>query len=198
MNTDFLNGLPIEVEVTFRLLLAYVLGGLIGWDRERDGQPAGLRTHMLVSVGAAGFTLLFIYGFKGVGTSTDAARAASQIITGIGFLGAGAIWRSRTRVRGVTTAADIWVVASIGMLAAAGLWYLSILLSVLVFFTLRYLKPNGTALEKKHLRKRQRDQQISRAARNRSKEVSPENGYPEGPDRGNAQPDKSENDKKGF
>ena len=67
MNTNFLNGWPVEVDVTFRLLLAYVLGGIVGWDRERDGQPAGLRTHMMVATGSAGFTLLFIFGFAGVG-----------------------------------------------------------------------------------------------------------------------------------
>jgi putative Mg2+ transporter-C (MgtC) family protein len=141
MNTNFLNGWPIEVEITFRLLLAYALGGIIGWDRERDGQVAGLRTHMVVAVGSAGFTLLFIFGFVGVGTSTDAARAASQIITGIGFLGAGAIWRNDDRVRGITTAADIWAVAAIGMMAAAGMWYLACLLTFLIFLTLRFLKP---------------------------------------------------------
>lgn len=158
MNTNFLNGWPVEVDVTFRLLLAYVLGGIVGWDRERDGQPAGLRTHMMVATGSAGFTLLFIFGFAGVGTSLDAARAASQIITGIGFLGAGAIWRSRTRVRGITTAADIWAVAAIGMMAGTGMWYLAGLLTLLVFVTLRFLRPGGESLRQK----RERRQRMAR------------------------------------
>ena len=160
MNTSFLNGWPVEVDVTFRLLLAYILGGIIGWDRERDGQPAGLRTHMLVAAGSAAFTMLFIFGFTNLGTGSDPARAASQIITGIGFLGAGVIWQHKSEVRGITTAADIWVVAAIGMLAGVGIWYLATLLSVLVFFTLRFLKPTSKALQAR----RQRRDQIRKSA----------------------------------
>lgn len=155
MNTSFLNGWPVEIDVTFRLLLAYGLGGIIGWDRERDGQPAGLRTHMLVAMGSAAFTMAFIFGFTGTGTSNDPGRAASQIITGIGFLGAGVIWRNKSRVRGITTAADIWVVAAVGMLSGAGMWYLASLLSILVFGTLRFLRPAGRALQAKHRQKSQ-------------------------------------------
>ncbi len=153
MNTQFLNGWPIEINVTFRLLLAYLLGGIIGWDREKEGQPAGLRTHMLVAAGSAAFTLVFIFGFNGVGSSLDAARSTSQIITGIGFLGAGVIWRNRNRVRGVTTAADIWAVAAIGMLSAVGMWYLAGLLTFLVFITLRFIRPSGVARRLKKKRK---------------------------------------------
>lgn len=155
MNTSFLNGWPVEIDVTFRLLLAYFLGGIIGWDREREGQSAGLRTHMLVAAGSAAFTMVFIFGFIGLGTSSDPGRAASQIITGIGFLGAGVIWQNQSRIRGITTAADIWVVAAIGMLSGVGMWYLAILLAVLVFLTLRFIKPSGRALQAKHQRKEQ-------------------------------------------
>ncbi|MEI6046168.1 MAG: MgtC/SapB family protein [Chloroflexota bacterium] len=154
MNMSFLNGWPVEIDLTLRLLLAYFLGGIIGWDRERDGQAAGLRTHMVVAAGSAGFTLLFIFGFVGVGTGTDAARAASQIITGIGFLGAGAIWRTHSRVRGLTTAADLWAVAAIGMMAAVGMWYLACLLTFLIFITLRFVRPTEEALRARLLRKR--------------------------------------------
>ena len=164
MNTYFLQDLPVEVDVTFRLLLAFVLGSLVGWDRERDGQAAGLRTHILVSTGSAGFTLAFVYGFNNVGTVNDAARSASQIITGIGFLGAGVIWRSRTRVRGVTTAADIWVVSAIGLLAGAGTWYVASLLAFLVFITLRFLKPKGPALKVKKERNRMATQLLIKNA----------------------------------
>lgn len=168
MNTNFLNGWPVEVDLTFRLLLAYALGGIIGWDREREGQPAGLRTHMMVASGSAGFTLLFIFGFVGIGTSLDAARSASQIITGIGFLGAGAIWRSHNRVRGITTAADIWAVAAIGMMAGVGMWYLAGLLTVLVFISLRFLKPTGAALRQKRRHKK-------KVAQGAGKSENPEN-----------------------
>ncbi len=161
VNTHFLSGWPVEVDVTFRLLLAYSLGGIIGWDRERDGQAAGLRTHMMVAVGSAGFTLVFIFGFVGVGTSSDPGRAASQIITGVGFLGAGVIWRSQTRVRGITTAADIWVVAAIGMMAGTGMWYLAIFVAVLVFVTLRFLKPTDQILRDKKARKSLAAKEIS-------------------------------------
>jgi putative Mg2+ transporter-C (MgtC) family protein len=155
VNTNFLSGWPIELDLTFRLLLAYILGGIIGWDREKEGQPAGLRTHLLVASGAASFTMVFIFGFSGIGTSYDPGRAASQIITGIGFLGAGVIWRNRNRVRGITTAADIWVVAAIGMLAGVGMWFLAALLALLSFLTLRLLKPSGPDHQARQLRRQQ-------------------------------------------
>lgn len=154
MNTHFLAGWPTEIDVTFRLLLAYLGGALIGWDRERDGQPAGLRTHVLVAIGAASFTLAFIFGFAGLSTNPDVGRAASQIVVGVGFLGAGTIWLSRGRVRGLTTAASIWVTAAIGLVAGVGMWYLTLLLAVITFFTLHFLRPHGTALQAKQRRKR--------------------------------------------
>lgn len=156
MNTNFLNGLPVEIDVTFRILLAYLLGGLIGWERENAGQPAGLRTHLLVATGSCGFTLVFIYGFVGLGTTSDVARSASQIVVGIGFLGAGSIWRNRDRVRGITTAADIWVMAAIGMMAGAGMWYLALLLTVLGFFTLRILRNVVPVERRKQVRRERR------------------------------------------
>jgi hypothetical protein len=77
-----------------RVFLAFVLGGLVGFERERTQRPAGLRTHMLVAAGSACFTVASIYGFQGLGVNSDPARLAAQIITGIGFLGAGAIFRT--------------------------------------------------------------------------------------------------------
>lgn len=100
-----------------RLLLATFLTGLIGFEREATGKSAGLRTHAMVGFGAALFTLVSMAGFS----EGDPGRVAAQIVTGIGFLGAGAIWRSDDRVRGLTTAAGLWAAAAIGMGIGAGL-----------------------------------------------------------------------------
>jgi putative Mg2+ transporter-C (MgtC) family protein len=109
-------------ELTFwdmlvRLVLATFLTGLIGFEREATGKSAGLRTHAMVGFGAALFTIVSIAGFD----EGDPGRVAAQIVTGIGFLGAGAIWRSDDRVRGLTTAAGLWAAAAIGMGIGAGL-----------------------------------------------------------------------------
>jgi putative Mg2+ transporter-C (MgtC) family protein len=105
------------------LLVAAVLGGLVGWDREKRGKPAGLRTNMLICVGAALVTDLSIR-FPGFVANelvrADPARLAAQIVSGVGFLGAGTIIQARGSVTGLTTAATLWVVAAIGMAAGAG------------------------------------------------------------------------------
>jgi putative Mg2+ transporter-C (MgtC) family protein len=105
-------------EALLRLALAGVLGGAIGLERELREREAGLRTHLLVSVGAALFTIAGAYGFDSV--RTDPTRVAAQIVTGIGFLGAGAIIRQGFSVRGLTTAATLWVVAAVGLACGAG------------------------------------------------------------------------------
>ena len=111
-----------ELEMVLRLLLATALGAVIGYQRERAGKPAGLRTHVLICAGAALFTIASIYGF---GAPADPARVAAGIVAGIGFLGAGAIMRTREHVAGLTTAATIWIVAAIGLAAGAGLYLVS-------------------------------------------------------------------------
>ena len=109
-----------------RLALAAALGGAIGFERELREREAGLRTHLLVCLGSALFTIISAYGFHEFLTSgdavvrTDPTRIAAQIVTGIGFLGAGAIIRQGISVRGLTTAATLWVAAAIGMAAGAG------------------------------------------------------------------------------
>jgi putative Mg2+ transporter-C (MgtC) family protein len=114
--------------VLLRLTVAAVLGGAIGFERELRERQAGLRTHLLVSLGSALFTLVSAYGFHsflvsgGALVRTDPTRIAAQIVTGIGFLGAGAIIRQGLSVRGLTTAATLWLVAAIGMATGAG-WY---------------------------------------------------------------------------
>jgi len=107
-------------EVLLRLFVAAVLGGAIGVERELRERQAGLRTHLVVCVGAALFTLVGAYAFTS--PHTDPSRIAAQIVTGIGFLGAGAIIRQGLSVRGLTTAATLWLVAAIGMAAGAGYW----------------------------------------------------------------------------
>jgi len=123
----------IEIEMVLRLVLATLLGAIIGFQREKSGKEAGLRTHMLICSGAALFTLVSIYGFKG----SDPARIAAGIVTGIGFLGAGVILhRTGGAVVGLTTAATIWAVAAIGLAAGAGLYIISAVATVLTLIIL--------------------------------------------------------------
>ena len=116
------------VEMVLRLVLAGVLGGLIGLEREYRAKVAGTRTHLLVAIGAALMMLVSKYGFGGVG---DPGRVAAQIVSGIGFIGAGAIMVNKHAIHGLTTAAGIWVAAGIGMAAAAGLYVLAVATTVL-------------------------------------------------------------------
>jgi putative Mg2+ transporter-C (MgtC) family protein len=133
-------------DVALRLVVAAALGGAIGLERELREREAGLRTHMLVSVGAAVFTLVSAYGFAdfrygfGSGITLDPTRIAAQIVTGIGFLGAGAIIRQGLSVRGLTTAATLWVVAAIGMASAAGYYSAAVLSTAIVLFSLYPLR----------------------------------------------------------
>jgi putative Mg2+ transporter-C (MgtC) family protein len=120
-----------DVTMALRLLMAAVLGAMIGYQRERAGKPAGLRTHMLICIGAALFTLVSIFGFAG---PADPARVAAGVVTGIGFIGAGAIiFRNADGyIAGLTTAATIWVSAGIGVAVGAGLYVASIVTTVIV------------------------------------------------------------------
>jgi putative Mg2+ transporter-C (MgtC) family protein len=130
----------LELALLGRLALSVVLGGVLGWERQLGQQPAGLRTHMLVSMGATAYTLAGVYGVAGNGTVQDAGRVSAQIVTGIGFIGAGAIWRSTGNervIRGLTTASTIWMAASIGMLCGYGLYLLAVGASVLTVIVLR-------------------------------------------------------------
>ena len=130
----------IDIITVTRVLLAFVLGGVVGFERERVQRPAGLRTHMLVSAGSACFTVASIYGFGDLGTVRDPARLAAQIVTGIGFLGAGAIFRTGSTVRGLTTASSIWITASIGIVAGLGMFTLAVFTTILTWFTLFVIK----------------------------------------------------------
>jgi putative Mg2+ transporter-C (MgtC) family protein len=126
---------PIELEMTLRLLLAAALGAIVGYQRERAGKAAGLRTHVLICVGAALFTVASIYGF---GAATDPARIAAGVVVGIGFLGGGVIIRRVEEgiVAGLTTAATIWAVAGIGLAAGAGLYLVSAVTAAITLIVL--------------------------------------------------------------
>ena len=125
-------------EVVIRLLLAVLFSGLIGLEREISGKEAGLRTHSLVSLGSALVMLISIeifYSFKEV-ASVDPSRIAAQVVSGIGFLGAGAIMRFPKGISGLTTAASLWVVAAIGLSCGGGFLKPAILTTVLVIVIL--------------------------------------------------------------
>ncbi len=122
-----------DLEFALRLLLAFALSGVLGFERERVDKPAGLRTHILVSLGSCLFTILSLAAFPG----SDPARIASYVVVGIGFIGAGAIIQTRERVIGVTTAASLWIVASIGMAVGAGFYLLAAITTAMAYLTLR-------------------------------------------------------------
>lgn len=142
-----------------RLTLAALLGGIIGAEREYNGHPAGLRTNILVSVGSCLFTILSIHAFPLIGTAQDTGRVAAQIVSGIGFLGAGAVIQTRATVHGLTTAATIWLVAAVGMAAATDLYPLAIITTLLTTITLALLNPLSYWLAEKGAEHRQAQDQ---------------------------------------
>ena len=126
-------------DILLPCILAIIFGGLIGFQREKAERPAGLRTHALVCLGSTVFTLISYLGFSSL-YGVDPSRIAAGIVTGIGFIGAGVIFRQGPLVKGVTTAASIWVVASVGMALGTKLYYLALLVTILGFITLSILK----------------------------------------------------------
>jgi putative Mg2+ transporter-C (MgtC) family protein len=123
-----------------RIGLAFLLGSVIGLERERQPRPAGLRTHTLVCVGSALIIIVSTYGFNDVtgtqGVVLDPSRIAAQVVSGIGFIGAGTIIAQSDRVRGLTTAASLWAVAAIGLACGGGLYLPAIATTVLVLVVL--------------------------------------------------------------
>jgi putative Mg2+ transporter-C (MgtC) family protein len=130
--------LNFQLELAARLAIALGLGAVIGFERELDRQPAGFRTHSLVALGAALFTVLSAYGFAGA--ANDPTRIAAQVVTGIGFIGAGTILHQSGSIRGLTTAASLWSVAAIGMAAGAGMLLIAAVGTVLVVIVLSLLE----------------------------------------------------------
>ncbi len=129
------------IELVVRLILAFILGGVIGFEREQLGRPAGLRTHVLVCVGAAlvQITVLDFYVLN-PGYKYDPFRMASQVISGIGFLGAGTIIKEGASVKGLTTAASLWVVACVGLTVGTGLYIQAIVTNIVMYLGLKGLK----------------------------------------------------------
>ena len=130
-----MHGFDLEWQMFARIVLAAALGTLLGYEREHEGKPAGMRTHGMVGVGAALFTIVSLHGFGGAG---DPARVAAQIVAGVGFLGAGAILHHRDSIRGLTTAATLWVTAAIGTAVGTGMYTMSIAGAALAFLILRF------------------------------------------------------------
>lgn len=127
----------MEFELGVRLTIGLVLGAIIGFEREMHRQPAGFRTHSLVALGAALFTIVSAYGFTG--DQVDPTRIAAQIVSGIGFIGAGTILQHRGNIRGLTTAASLWAVAAIGTAAGAGLLVMAVVGTLLILVVLAVL-----------------------------------------------------------
>lgn len=127
-------------DLTIRLLMAVAFGGLIGFEREMSNSAAGLRTHILVCVGSTLVMLISIYGFADfvdqANVRIDPSRLAAQVITGVGFLGAGTIMTTGNVIKGLTTAASVWVVASIGLAIGAGFYYPAAIAFILVILSL--------------------------------------------------------------
>ena len=136
-----------QLDIVLRLGVATLLGCIIGLERERRIWAAGMRTHMLVSVGSALFMLVSLFGFGDAlaparsNVMLDPSRVASQVVSGIGFLGAGTIIFRRDAVRGLTTAASLWVVAAIGLAAGGGMYLAAVATTVLTLVILAALKP---------------------------------------------------------
>jgi putative Mg2+ transporter-C (MgtC) family protein len=133
--------MPQELEILIRVLAAGVFGAIVGIQREKAGKPAGLRTHILICMGAALFTVISVFGFTG----SDPSRVAAGIVAGIGFLGAGVIFRSMGGkvVVGLTTAASVWIAAAIGMAAGVGMYLIAAIVTVVTFLVLYIPKAKG-------------------------------------------------------
>jgi putative Mg2+ transporter-C (MgtC) family protein len=140
-----------QLDISLRLLVAAVLGMVIGLEREIHAHPAGMRTHLLVSLGSAAFTVVSIFVFETSpspnGTiPTDPSRVAAQIVSGIGFLGAGAILKYGGSVRGLTTAASLWATAAVGMAAGGAAWIVAAVTTAIIVFSLGPLNVLATRI----------------------------------------------------
>jgi putative Mg2+ transporter-C (MgtC) family protein len=140
-----------DSELVRRIALAAVLGGLLGAERELRHKSAGFRTNILIAIGSALFTILSI---GSASSGADPARISAQIVTGIGFLGAGTIIRTRSGVHGLTTAATVWVNAGLGMAAGTGAYHLAIIGALTTLAVLFILSPIERSLERRSGRER--------------------------------------------
>lgn len=143
------------VSVLLRLCLAALIGGFVGWERERRGRAAGLRTHILVCLGACLSALIGVYSVDILDMGGDPNRIAAQVISGIGFLGIGTIMVGRaSQVTGLTTAAGLWTTAAVGIALGVGFYWAAILTTVLIFVAIRLLAALEHAVRKRHLHDR--------------------------------------------
>lgn len=133
---QFLSVLP---DFLLKFIVAIICGGLIGIERERKGKAAGLRTIVLICLGSALYMIISEYIARATGQTSDPGRVAAQVVTGIGFIGAGTIIQSRGTITGLTTAATIWVVAAIGLAIGAGFHEIAVSFTLLVLITLTLL-----------------------------------------------------------
>ena len=162
--TDFMNS--IQGEMVLRLLLAAAFGGIVGMERGSGDRPAGFRTHILVCAGSALIMLVSMYGFEGFDKvpfeypkNRDSARIAAQVVSGIGFLGAGTILHEGITVRGLTTSASLWMISAIGLATGAGRYSIGAAATLITFITLtafhsvekRFAVVNGKS-DKKYIR----------------------------------------------
>ena len=141
---------PFELELILKLIVAACLGLLIGFEREMHKRPAGLRTHSLICMGAALFTVL---SMSFTGDYVDASRIAAGVVTGIGFIGGGMIFKSEDRVIGLTTAAELWVVGAIGLSVGVGYYFAAAVTTAIVLFILVPLKHISEEARRKSLLK---------------------------------------------
>lgn len=126
----------IQLELMIRLFLGLLFGAIIGWEREKTLRPAGLRTHMLVCLGSTLATILSLQAFP----ESDQSRVAAAILTGMGFIGAGTILKTKDKVIGLTTAASLWTVSTIGIATGARFYLLAAITTLLAYVTLRLSK----------------------------------------------------------
>lgn len=137
----------MEYDILLKIFLAAILGGIVGLERELSQKEAGLRTNILIAVGSAFVTILSIK-IANMGSIGDPARLSAQIVSGIGFLGAGAIIQARFAVHGLTTAATIWTVAAIGIGVGSGYYFTSFLVTILVLIILSLFRTISDTLER--------------------------------------------------
>jgi putative Mg2+ transporter-C (MgtC) family protein len=149
---EWVNSLSPDIQLVIKLSLAALLGGLFGVERDFHGHEAGLRTNMMIAISSCLFTILSIEAFPllpETGGFRDTARVAAQIVVGVGFLGAGAVIQARDRVRGLTTAATIWLVAAVGMAIGTGAYIAGIFTTIFALAVLVLLAPLSKRLERR-------------------------------------------------
>lgn len=149
IHVDFLGDVPVFVAMGVMVLTAVVLGGMVGYDRERKHKSAGIKTNILICLGATLYTIVSILNQKMTNAPADPSRIAAQVVSGVGFLGAGSIIRGSGGVVGLTTAATIWVVAAIGVTIGSGFPFFAGMVTVTTLIVLKIVAPLYNWIEQK-------------------------------------------------